>query len=577
MRQSKNSMTAAILAALLFLALSLPPGAHAAKQGTRWAIVVGINKYMKEVTPLRCAENDALQVKNALMKYGGFSEDNIFLLTSDQKGNRMPDKGTIVRWLSYIKQNAKPDDLFVFFFSGHGMDMEKESFLLTMESDPYSRETLEESSLKVSNLRKYLEEMPAAKKLLFIDACRNDPRSGKGEKDNLLTDDFAKRLKIRAPLQAKPAQAGIEGGPSFNSTFFSCSREQRSYEWSEKSMGFFTYYLVDGMKGSAADEKGNVTLHSLDSYLGQKVASAVKRERGSEQRPFNQSEGSGGYLSFVLSRPGKVNDSEPHGVQPVETPVSQNPVQPAGQGTVNTTYGNPSINAILINMYDRQDMTKYSEIMASFQNNPNAVNKQELLNYFSELTKNSNTMAIVNSYIQNGWNVNEQDTTGGTLLHHVAMRGDMETAKLLIKNGANINAKGSSEITPLYMAVSNGQKIMALFLIEQGADCMAKTKPVPNTDDLGGHTPLHVASAICDGEVVKAMLDKGADVNVRNSIGSTPLHNAAEKGNIDAAKILLQYHADINAKVQSLTPLQLARAKNQQKFAEFLQSQGARE
>lgn len=245
--------------------------------GRKWAVVVGINEYMKEVTPLRCAINDADKFRKALIEKAGFAENDVYLLTSGSKGNRIPDKSNIIRWISYVKQNACADDTFVFFFSGHGMDMANESYLLTYEADPYSKDTLDVSSLKVNDLRRIVEEMPLGKILLFVDACRNDPRSGKGEVDNRMTDGQAKNLVI-----ASGYKEDVKTGGNFSLTVFSCKVGQRSYEWTEQGMGFFTCYLVKGLKGEkgAVDQGGNVTLGSLKSYLANEVPSAVQRERG---------------------------------------------------------------------------------------------------------------------------------------------------------------------------------------------------------------------------------------------------------------------------------------------------------
>lgn len=304
----KKQLAGIILGTMIFLcavSLSTHGIAMGASQERRWAVVVGINDYLKEVTPLKCAVRDAETFKKTLVERAGFAENDVFLLTSKStKGNKVPDKSNIIRWVSYVKQNARPGDIFVFFFSGHGIDMGKTSYLLTFESDPYSKDTLEFSALKVADLRRVIEEMPVSKKLIFVDACRSDPRSGKGDTDNKMTDSQSKDLIIKG---ATAQQGGAGQGESFSLTFFSCKVGERSYEWTEQGMGFFTYYLVKGLSGAAADNNGNITLGSFRKYIAGTVPKVLAQERGqgTKQTPWVDGDATLSSAEWVLSGGGK--------------------------------------------------------------------------------------------------------------------------------------------------------------------------------------------------------------------------------------------------------------------------------
>jgi hypothetical protein len=306
-----------ICAVLLVSALASHP-AHG-KEGRTWAVVVGIDEYLKDVTPLNCAVNDAESFTRTLTEKAGVSENTVFLLTTKSKsGNRVPDKSNILRWVTYVKTNARPEDTFFFFFSGHGMDMDKETFLLTYEADPQSKETLETSSLKVSDLRKLIMEMPVPRVLLFVDACRNDPRSGKGEKDNKMTGVQAKSLIIGGRNQ----MAKNDSGSGFSLTFFSCKVGERSYEWTEQGMGFFTYHLIKGMNGAASNDNGNVTLGSIRGYIAKSVPQALQKERGSLlQNPWVKGDESADADEWILCR-GAGAPGTPRNQVPVATPAT---------------------------------------------------------------------------------------------------------------------------------------------------------------------------------------------------------------------------------------------------------------
>lgn len=84
-------------------------------------------------------------------------------------------------------------------------------------------------------------------------------------------------------------------------------------------------------------------------------------------------------------------------------------------------------------------------------------------------------------------------------------------------------------------------------------------------------TPLIVAAAYGRTEVVRLLLDKGADVNMGNEGSETPLHYAARHGHTTVMNILLEHGADVSqAGTGCGTPLQWAARNGQIKGAELL-------
>lgn len=59
---------------------------------------------------------------------------------------------------------------------------------------------------------------------------------------------------------------------------------------------------------------------------------------------------------------------------------------------------------------------------------------------------------------------------------------------------------------------------------------------------------LYEAARKGDAAEVKALLDKGADVNAKFRYGATALFKAAERGNTEAVKVLIERGADVNVK-----------------------------
>jgi ankyrin repeat protein len=104
----------------------------------------------------------------------------------------------------------------------------------------------------------------------------------------------------------------------------------------------------------------------------------------------------------------------------------------------------------------------------------------------------------------------------------------------------------------LIMASKKGNTQIVKYLLEKGVNINIKNKH--------GNAALHMASHNGHEEVLKALLEKGADINLSNTKGNTPLHLAAYKGQKGIVEILL---ANINceksaANQQGYTPLLLA-------------------
>ena len=91
-----------------------------------------------------------------------------------------------------------------------------------------------------------------------------------------------------------------------------------------------------------------------------------------------------------------------------------------------------------------------------------------------------------------------------------------------------------------------------------------------------GYNPLHSATTYNQKEVVKFLIDAGADKNVANLWGKTPFHRAAERGYLEIVEILLEAGADINIKdKRGWTPLRWAISNGQKEVTELLLRRGA--
>lgn len=75
-------------------------------------------------------------------------------------------------------------------------------------------------------------------------------------------------------------------------------------------------------------------------------------------------------------------------------------------------------------------------------------------------------------------------------------------------------------------------------LLEKGADVEAK--------DSGGVTPLMLAAHYGRGQLASLLIQKGALVDPKDEYANTPLHSAAESGHMNLVELLIAKGADVN-------------------------------
>lgn len=94
--------------------------------------------------------------------------------------------------------------------------------------------------------------------------------------------------------------------------------------------------------------------------------------------------------------------------------------------------------------------------------------------------------------------------------------------------------------TLLMLAVQKKQNGVAKTLVEKGADINAR--------DSHGQTALFIAIASGNDGIVKFLVDRGADVNAKDNKGRTPLFMAMQKNKPGIAKLLIDRGADVNTR-----------------------------
>jgi ankyrin repeat protein len=151
-----------------------------------------------------------------------------------------------------------------------------------------------------------------------------------------------------------------------------------------------------------------------------------------------------------------------------------------------------------------------------------------------------------------------------------ARDGDVESVRSLLQQGADVNASQGDGMTALHWAALAGDGELAEMLLYAGANVNATTR-------LGAYTPLLLASKVGASEVVKKLLDSGANPNDATTNGTTALMLAAAAGSVEAASVLLDRGADVNAveSARGETALMFASASGRTPVVDLLVRRGA--
>lgn len=181
-----------------------------------------------------------------------------------------------------------------------------------------------------------------------------------------------------------------------------------------------------------------------------------------------------------------------------------------------------------------------------------------------------NDVASVREAINGGAPVDTRDDQGRTSLLIATHANAVETARLLISLGADVNAKDRIEDSPFLYAGAEGRLEILKMTVEAGADLKSTNRyggtaliPAAHHGHLGtvryllttnididhvnnlGWTALLEAVILGDGgtlyqQIVKALLEAGADPDIADREGVTPLQHAARRGFGDLASIIRQ-------------------------------------
>jgi peptidoglycan/xylan/chitin deacetylase (PgdA/CDA1 family)/uncharacterized caspase-like protein len=219
-----------------------------------WAVVIAIDSYAKW-PKLQYAVNDAMGVKDILLKKFGFNRDHVTTLFNEE-ATRERILSVLGDALSNPNRVRRDDRVFV-FFAGHGATRRLPSgrdlgYIIPWDADT---QNLQGQAISMTNFQDISESIPAKHVFFVMDSCYSGlaiTRAGGDTGNNYLRE--MSRRTARQMLTAGGANEEVaDNGPNGHSVF--------------------TWTLLQGLEGRAdLNSDGFITAAELAAYVGPGVS-----------------------------------------------------------------------------------------------------------------------------------------------------------------------------------------------------------------------------------------------------------------------------------------------------------------
>ncbi len=235
-------------------------------------LAVGINKYQNEAYNLNYAQPDAKSLVSTLNERGQklFKEINKIEIY-DENATRE----NIVMAFKTLMTRAKPEDVFLFYYAGHGTldeDNNDEYYLVPtnitkLYGDP---DQLKKKGVSATELRDLLTQIKSQKQVIFMDACHSGGALKSLNVRSAATDEKAIFQLARSSGVIMLASSGTK---------------QFATEFAELKHGVFTYALIEALEGKADNGDKKITVNELKFYMEERVPELTKKYGGKTQYP----------------------------------------------------------------------------------------------------------------------------------------------------------------------------------------------------------------------------------------------------------------------------------------------------
>ena len=228
-------------------------------------------------------------------------------------------------------------------------------------------------------------------------------------------------------------------------------------------------------------------------------------------------------------------------------------------------FGSPLYYAAFCGFYD------VAELLITKQ--PEQVNARGGRNLFPlQAALYKGHLHVANLLHRHGAVVDVQGQGAYTPLHAASFHGQVDIMRWLLDHGADANARGDYQFTPLSEAACRLHLEAVDVLLQSNADIDLQYS--------NGYTTLYWVLSHCSSykkfvDMVRRLLERGADPNICDDSRRTPLHEASSLGLLEAVQLLLSYGAKADEKdEEGNTPFQLAASEGHGEVTKLLLEHG---
>lgn len=245
-----------------------------------YALIIGVNKYQNPKYELNYALPDAEAFKVQLEKNKSALFESI---VTKKLYDGEVTKGNIIKAFADLSTVIKEQDMFVFYYAGHGTMSENNSlsefYIVPNDlTQLYGNEAmLKEKALSAGEIKKLSMGINAQKQIFILDACHSG-----GALDAVATRGAAEERAI--------GQLARSTG-----TFWltAAGSDQFATEFAQLGHGVFTYSLLEVLQGKDESSMvdGTITIRELSSYIERRVPELSQKHKGKPQYPASFSFG----------------------------------------------------------------------------------------------------------------------------------------------------------------------------------------------------------------------------------------------------------------------------------------------